>query len=183
MENFKTYLRALEPGDWQMINNWHNDDEVFINTMANKYFISTERDKKWSRDLMVKDSDSIFWAICLKENDKMVGSTSLINIDLRNKKAFVGGINIDKPYQDLKLGFDAFDQVLNYCFNELGLNKLLSAVLDTQEITSHGLRKYGFKQESVLREEIYKLGKFHDVIVFSFLAEEYQEMIKIRSRI
>lgn len=182
MSNFKTYLRALEPGDWQLFNKWHNDDEVFMHTMANKYFISGERDKRWSKELMVKDSDSIFLAVCLKENDIMVGSTSLINIDLRNKKAFVGGINIDKPYQDLKLAFDAFDQVLEYSFNELGLNKLLSVVLDTQEITAHGLRKYGFKEESVLREEIYKLGKFHDVIVFSFLASEYREMIQRKNK-
>jgi RimJ/RimL family protein N-acetyltransferase len=113
----------------------------------------------------------------------MIGSTSLINIDLRNKKADIGGITIDKKYQDLKLGFDAFDQVLDYSFNELGLNKLSSGYLDSQMITAHGLKKYGFVEELLLREEVYKLGKFHNVVVVSFLASEYRAaMEKVNPR-
>jgi len=174
MSKFKTYLRALEPGDLIYINEWHNDETFFTYTMANKFYISTERDKIWIKNLMTKDSDSIFWVICLRETDEMIGSTSLINIDLRNKKAYVGGITIDKKYQDLKLGFDAFDQVLDYSFNELGLNKLSSGYLDSQLISAHALKKYGFVEELLLREEIYKLGKFHNVVVVSFLASEYR---------
>ncbi len=175
MKNYRTYLRAIEPGDWSLLNKWHVDEEVYQTTMANKFFISPERDKTWANNLMINNSDSIFWAICLCDTNEMIGCTSLVNIDQLNKKAYIGGITIDQQFQDLKLGFDSFDQVLDYAFNELVLNKLSSGYLVSQMKTAHGLRKYGFKEEFRLREEIYKLGKYHDVIVVSFLSSDFKD--------
>ncbi len=173
MSQMKTYLRAYEPSDWSLLNKWHNDENVFSNTMANKYFISSERDKVWAKNTMIKDSENIFWAICFCDNDEMIGSTSLLNIDLRNKKANIGGITIDQKYQDQKYGLEATFQVFEYAFNELGLNKISAAFLDTQTITAHGAKKFGFVEELRLREEIYKLGRFHDVIVASLFASVF----------
>lgn len=174
MSNKKTYLRALEPSDYEIINKWHNDEKIFSRTMANKFFISTERDKEWVKKLIMDDSNFLFLAICLKETDEMIGNLSLTNIDLRNRKAYIGGINIDQKYQNQKLGFDAFDQFLDYAFLEMGLNKLNTGYLDSHKVTAYSLSRYGFVEELRLREEVYKLGKFHDVIVVSLLASEYK---------
>jgi len=174
MSEKKTYLRALEPTDYEIINKWHNDEKIFSRTMANKFFISTERDKAWVQKLIMDDSKVMFLAICLKETDKMIGSLSLVNIDLRNRKAYIGGITIEQEYQHQKLGFDAFDQFLDFAFLEMGFNKLNTGYLDSHVVTAYSLKKYGFVEELRLREEVYKLGKFHDVIVVSLLASEYK---------
>ena len=123
MKEYKTYLRAIEPEDIEKINEWHNDEKIFSRTMGNKFFISLERDKAWAKKIMMDDSKVIFWAICLKDSGQMIGSTSITDIDLRNRKAYVGGITVQQEYQNQKLGFDAFEQVLNYCFYDLGLNR------------------------------------------------------------
>ncbi|NJO91552.1 MAG: GNAT family N-acetyltransferase, partial [Chloroflexia bacterium] len=96
MNDYKTYLRAVEPEDIEKINKYHNDEKVFSSTMANKFFISLERDKVWAKNIMFDDSKANYWSICLKENDRMIGFTSLINIDLRNRNAYVGGITVDQ---------------------------------------------------------------------------------------
>lgn len=169
-----TYIRALELDDCRKINKWHNDESIFSTIMANKYFISYERDKRWIQKLIMEDKQMIFWAICLNETHEMIGFTSLIEIDLLNKKAKVGGLTIDPYYQNQKMGYDAFDQVLDYAFLELGLNKISAGYLDSQKITEKSLNRYGFITESRLRQEIYKLGRFHDVVVASLLANEYK---------
>ncbi len=173
MNEYQTYLRAVEPEDIEKINQYHNDEKVFSSTMANKFFISLERDKVWAKNLMLDDSKAVYWSVCLKENDNMIGFTSLINIDLRNRKAYIGGMTIDREYQNKKLSLDAIEQVFNYGFHELGLNKISTGYLETHRVTEISLRKFGFVKEMLLREEVYKLGKFHNVIIASLLASEY----------
>jgi RimJ/RimL family protein N-acetyltransferase len=176
MNDYKTYLRALEPEDIEKINEYHNNETVFSRVMANKFFISLERDKAWAKKLMMDDKEAIYWSICLRENDKMVGYTSLINIDLRNRKAYIGGVTIDQEYQNQKLAQDAYEQVFNYGFYELGLNKMNTGYLEDHIVSEIIFMKFGFVKEMLLREEIYKLGKFHNVVIVSVLSSEYKRL-------
>jgi hypothetical protein len=45
MQDRKLYLRAFEPDDYQKINAWRRDEEVYRLAGGNKYFVSSERDR------------------------------------------------------------------------------------------------------------------------------------------
>ncbi len=173
MSGYKTYLRALELDDYIKINEWHMDERVYERITSNKFFIAKARDKEWIKKVILDDTKSMYWAICLKENNEMIGYSSIDNIDWRNRKANIGGITIGPEYQNLRLGYDAFDQILTYIFNELGLNKLYTSYLENHIATSRSAKTFGFKVEIFLREEVYKLGKYHNVIIASLLKREY----------
>ncbi|MEN8121646.1 MAG: GNAT family protein [Bacteroidota bacterium] len=173
MIKYKTYLRALELDDYIKINKWHQEYKIYSRVTGNKYFIAKARDKEWVKSVVLHDSNKKYWAICLKENDEMIGYFSVIDIDWRNRKANIGGITIGQEYQNLRMGHDALDQVLKYVFNELGLNKLYTTYLENHIVTGRGIKKFGFKEEVLLREEVYKLGKYHNVIIASLLRKEY----------
>ncbi|MFN8258882.1 MAG: GNAT family protein [Bacteroidales bacterium] len=174
----KTYLRALEYKDLDKLNEWHNDELIFPYITANKYFISKARDEKWIRHVMLNDSNNLYLAICFKETDEMIGYTSLLDIDYRNSKAIVGGWTMDRTYQRRQIGVDAWLQYLSMAFNDFGLNRLVTAYLESNIVTARHMKTHGFKVESILREEVYKAGKYHNVVVVSILSSEYKEKEK-----
>ncbi|OQY05516.1 MAG: hypothetical protein B6I20_01160 [Bacteroidetes bacterium 4572_117] len=176
MAKHEIYIRALEIGDYANINRWHKDEKVFSTITSNKYFISLARDKVWMEKLVLGGSNSMYWAICLKETDEMMGYMSLHNIDWRNRKSDVGGITIGREYQNLGLGLAAMDVVLQYIFNDLGLRKLFATYLESHPITWHAIKRFGYKEEILYRESIYKLGKYHNVIGASLLKKDYKTL-------
>jgi len=116
----------------------------------------------------------MYWVVCLKKSGEMIGYMSLFNIDWRNRKADIGGITIGREYQNLGLGLVSIDIVLKYIFNDLGLRKLFARYLESHLVTTARIiRKFGYKEEILFRDEVYKLGKYHNVIGASLLKRDF----------
>ena len=171
------FLRAFEPDDLQLINKWHNDDDINSLTCGSRYFVSSIYDKKWLEDKMLNNSKNVYCAICEKETGNMVGYVSLNDIDYRNSKAAWGGIIIGNE-QNRNKGYasNATFLILQYAFEELGLNKVTGYWLESHKASLLIGQMFGFKKEGMLRQEVFKNGVFNDVVVMSMLKEEYNLM-------
>jgi RimJ/RimL family protein N-acetyltransferase len=62
--------------------------------------------------------------------------------------------------------------VLHYAFGPLGLNKVSLDVLEYNERAIRVYERLGFRPEGIHREDVYKEGRFVDVIRMSILARE-----------
>jgi UDP-4-amino-4,6-dideoxy-N-acetyl-beta-L-altrosamine N-acetyltransferase len=62
---------------------------------------------------------------------------------------------------------------LNYAFNELGLHKVCGRALDYNERSIRFHRALGFKQEGVLRDQHFDGVRYHDVVCFGLLHDEW----------
>ncbi|MBN1217141.1 MAG: GNAT family N-acetyltransferase [Candidatus Lokiarchaeota archaeon] len=172
--NYRIYLRAFEFDDLLLLNKWRNDDEIYKFTGGNKYFISTEYDKKWIEKKIFNKQSNIYLAICLKENNDLIGYLSIINIDYRNRKAEWGGIIIgEKAMQNKGLATEAGHLMLKYIFEEINLNRFYGFWLDNNKASLKMAEKLGFKREGLLRSSVYKLNSYHDQVIMSILKEEY----------
>lgn len=85
-DNFRVYLRALEPDDYKTSIKWRNNDEIWNMLGGPKYFVSEAYETKWLEDAIFSSSN-ISLAICLKENDKYIGNAYITDIDWINKSA------------------------------------------------------------------------------------------------
>ncbi|MDZ7821463.1 MAG: GNAT family N-acetyltransferase [Candidatus Marinimicrobia bacterium] len=110
----KIFLRALEPDDYQVTFKWRSDKKISNMIAGNKFFISKEREKLWVEAKSINDKDGIYLAICLKENQQMIGYCSIINIDLKNLKAELGGTIIGEKEQ---WGKGMEQKHKSYCLN------------------------------------------------------------------
>lgn len=165
------FLRAFEFGDLSFLNSLRNDEEIFLNTCGNKYFISSEYDRKWIEDKIFNNQFQIYLAICLTGSNEIIGYLSLNNIDYRNRKAEWGGIIIAKKYANKGYANDAAILLIKFVFEELGLHKLYGYVLEKHAISIHLLEKLGFINEGLIHDFIFKNNKFHNVIFVSLLKE------------
>lgn len=173
----KVYLRAFEPSDLKLINNWHNDDEINLLTTGRRYFVSSEYDKKWLENKMLDNNSQVYCAICETETDNMIGYTGLSEIDYVNRKAFWGGLVIgDKASRSKGYATSAAIQILSYGFFELGLNKIWGYWLDDHKTAFFTTgQMLGFVKDGLLRQDVFKGNKFHDVYIMSLLKSDFEK--------
>jgi RimJ/RimL family protein N-acetyltransferase len=173
----KVYLRAFEPEDYKLINAWRNDDEIYKLTDGNKNFVSSERERKWVEQKIQSDSTELYLAIALKANHEMIGYVSLSDIELRNGRAEWSGIVIGpNEYRGHGYASQAIYLLLEYAFDELRLHRVSGSLLDDHKVSQFTARMMGFVPEGVLRDYVYKGGKYHDVLIMSMLREGFEHL-------
>ena len=159
IENFRVYLRAFESDDYKTTIKWHNDNEIWDMVGSPKYFVSMEYEKKWIEDA-IWNKDQIKLGICVKENNELIGFCSLIKINLVNGSAEISIMIRDNQYWGKGLGSEVILLLSDFAFSERGFNRIWALILENNIASRRMCEKCGYKTEGVLRQSIYKNGKF-----------------------
>jgi Acetyltransferases, including N-acetylases of ribosomal proteins len=151
---------------------------------------------RWDKDVMdflihdpisQKDQDNWFnglkktdlsMTIFLKEvNGKIIiGTIGLYQINYRHQRA-VWRIRLDPAYQKKGYAKESINMLLDYGFNTLNLNKIISdSFADNDAIVKLTL-KLGFKEEGLLKNHYFHKGKFRDAIQFGLLRDDFNKNI------
>ena len=170
------YFRTFEENDADLIYQWMNDDELKkLSTGLNRRMCRDEA-LEWVKARMRHNNYQVFWAICAKDTDKMIGYACLTDIHYINSSANFSGVIIgDKKYQDGMAWIETYLFVYEYAFERLNLNRLYGSAIDNHK-TTMAMRKAMFKtREGVMRQAAFKNGKYYDVSMSSILRDEYFE--------
>ncbi|MCH5270284.1 MAG: GNAT family N-acetyltransferase [Lachnospiraceae bacterium] len=167
-------LRAVEETDFDLLFCLINEPRIENMTVGFHLPVSSAEQKKWMQNYSNSMTD-IRLMIEL-DNGNTIGMVMLNDIDYKNGSASIGykisASSHDRIRGDMQ---DAIAGMLNYAFNELRLNCVISAVLDYNVFSLKLMKKMHFTQEGILRKRIYKNGEFHDLIAFSILRSEFEE--------
>jgi len=169
--NKNIYLRAFELDDYKLLNKWRNNEKMYQLTCGNKYFISSVYDRKWVENKIFNKEKDIYLAICLNENDQLIGYTSINEIDHRNFRAKWGGIMIDPAHNGKGVATEVGEIVIDHVFNELGFKRLHTNILEEHGASLRLVEKLGFKKEGFLRSSVFKMGKFHNEVILALINE------------
>lgn len=173
------YLRLLEPEDYEMTHLWRDNYKMQKMTCGPVRFISKEMEKNWAQSKSLNNISEVYLAICLVENDKMIGWISINDVDYRNQKCKCDGIVIgDKQHQDGMAAFEAGKLMLKYVFDELNMNMVRGACLREHVFSRANMEAKFFVLEGIERDAIFKGGKFHDVFHYALSREEYCQHIE-----
>lgn len=169
----KIYLSPLSKDDISdEYISWLNDSEVCSENSHAVYPNTYEATLAYVESAG-KNKTEIIFAIKWKKNDKHIGNISVQKIDPVNRSAETAIIIGDKKYWNKGVGSEAYGLIINYGFNTLNLNRISSG----QTITNKGMinvcEKNGMKKEGILREVLFKNGKYTDAVIYSVLAKEY----------
>jgi RimJ/RimL family protein N-acetyltransferase len=175
--DFRVYLRALEPDDYQTSIKWRNDDEIWSMIVGQKYYVSEYYEKKWVEDLIINNSQKLTLAICLKESHEHIGYVYLFNIDYKNRVASFGKLIGKKECWGKGYGQEATMLMLYHAFYVLGLIRVEARQLLTNKGSIRVNEKCGFKTEGILRKAIFKDGKHLDLNLMSIIREDFDEIL------
>ncbi|EGK14681.1 spermidine N1-acetyltransferase [Desmospora sp. 8437] len=103
----------------------------------------------------------------------MIGTIAVYGINWHHRYAHVG-ISLDPKVHNQGCGTDAMRILLRFIFEEMNLNKVKLEVFEFNPPAIRVYEKCGFRREGRLREEIFRYGRYHDVLVMGLLQEEHR---------
>ncbi len=166
-------LRAPEFSDLERNTRWINDREV-TRFLQMRYQMSGLAEEEWLRDLCSKpiSFERAFFAIEAKDGAH-IGNTNLFNASAENRSAELGIMIGEKEYWSRGFGTDALVTLARFGFDEMNLNRIQLTVYDFNERAQAAYRKAGFVEEGRLRQAMYRVGEYHDIVVMGLLRDEF----------
>ena len=169
LEYKKCNLRPIQEKDLKQILAWRNSESIRT-MMFNEHLISWEEHLAWFQTLEKNESVQ---SLLFEYNETPYGQVNIRNIDKLHQRCYWGFYigNTQAPKgSGLAMGYLAID----YVFNQIGVHKLCSEVLDYNEISRKYHMKLGFEEEGRLRQHIVKQGFFYDVICLAMFSHNWQ---------
>lgn len=168
----RLYLRAFEPEDYKTIIRWRRDEDINNMLGGPKYFFSEENEKKWVLKA-IEDPVNIKLAVCTIEGDIHIGNVYITDINYINRSCHSHILIGEKSYWGSGYATEAMTLLIDFMFNERGMNRIVANVLEDNIPSIKMHEKCGYKREGLLRQAIYKNGKFQNQIVLALLKEDY----------
>jgi len=167
----RIYLRAIELSDKEVLLDIINDEVTEHELGGWSFPVSGLNQEEWIKSL--KPNDSILRCmIGKKEDDKAIGTVILSDIDYKNGTAEIH-IKLGNQTRSKGFGTETVNLISSYAFNELRLNCVYAHVNDYNEKSQKLFEKCGFKEDGILRDRIFKKGKYHSVHIYSLLKGDF----------
>lgn len=174
IEGERVYLRMMEMEDVPYKVHWVNDPEVRKSLLFPNFPVSKAATQNWLAKAALDPSRKDLM-ICLKSDDSAIGFAGLKGIDIKNWKAESYLCIGVKEYWGKGLGYEVKKLILDYGFNELGLNKIYSYHLADNAAMIRINLKLGGMREGVMREDVFSGGVFLDRVIVSVLKKDFYQ--------
>ena len=169
----KVKLRAYKKEDIVLAQQYLNDAETKrLLSPGVPYPFTLEEETKWFEKISA-NNDNYSFAVETLEESKYIGGCGVNGLDWKNSIATVGIFIGDKNYWGKGYGTDAMKVLLKFIFEQMNINKVKLFVYSFNERAVKSYEKSGFKREGVLRQEMFRDGKYNDEYVMGILKDEY----------
>ena len=127
--------------------------------------------------LAAKTAGQMIWVTILKRENRVVGSTRLIDVDLRHRSVEIGHTWISPQWQGAHVNPEAKLLQLRYAFEDLGLNRVAFKTHHENLQSQAALRKLGAVYEGTFRNHyIMPDGSLRHSVWFSITREEWPQV-------
>lgn len=168
-------LVAFGPEYFDAVRRWRSDPEV------TRYWITQampDQDaiRAWYEQNLA--CGALVWAVI--KGGEPVGYVTLFDLDDVNRKAELALMIGERSAWDQGLAKETLRIVLEHAFapvasDGLGLNKVYLAVFAENVAARRAYRSSGFREDGILREDMFRAGVWHDQVLMSVLAREFNE--------
>ncbi len=134
------------------------DVELLINIMTERY----------DKDLPTR------WVIFHKGDKKVIGICGFYDYVPMYARAELG-YALSRAYWGKGLGTEAAQAVVDFGFKNMNLNRIEATCDPENRASSHILEKVGMKYEGILRQHIFKDGKYCDRKMYAILRSDWAE--------
>ncbi|HSQ90256.1 GNAT family protein [Romboutsia sp.] len=164
----KVCLRAYKEEDISIASKFVNDKELKKLLVTTIPFPMTYwEEEEWIKSQKSNNEGTYNFAIEDIETNKYIGGCGIQNVNWLARVATVGIMIGDKNYWGRGYGTDAMKVLINFIFNDMNINKIRLGTFSFNERAIKSYEKCGFKVEGVLKDEIFKDGKYYDEIIMS----------------
>lgn len=166
----KVYLRAMNEEDIPVLTQHINDEETNV-FLTVTHPMSPNQEIAWLRQAEADDSQVTF-AIVAKESNELIGTIGLHHIHPVHHTA-TAGCALLKGNWSKGYGSDALKLLLEYGFGTLNLRKINAGAWNFNKRSIALQKKFGFREEGVLKAQRYRNGEYVDEVLLSLFKEDF----------
>ena len=160
-------FNKITKNDLKTLQRWRNSSEVWpYNTQY--ILLNMINQKQWYDQNIQKNSDRIMFMVTNKIGES-IGVCGLIHMNPKDKNASVAIIIGEKKYHNKGLGIEILQLLVNYGFTKIKLHRIEAEIFAYNQISVHLFKKMNFKQEVIMRDSLWRQGKWWDVYTFSLI--------------
>lgn len=165
-----TYLRPIEKADAPLFVAWLNDPEV--SRFTQQYLPLNLRQEEEYLARLYQDKENVILGIVERATDRLLGAAGFHQIDWRNRQTGFGIVIGAKDAWGKGHGAETTRLMLRYAFATLNLHRVWLRVYSFNERAMRCYEKVGFQREGVLRQDVFRDGRYWDTIMMSVLRDE-----------
>lgn len=167
-------LRELSRVDLAEINRWRNEPCAVDRLGSPFRYVDGEVDSAWFNSYLSSRASNVRLAVCDDASGQLLGLVYLLNIDLCSRNGELSIWIPDARHRGRGIGSFAMQGMLRHAFQDLNLHRVWLRVLAGNETAIALYRKFGFREEGVHREAVFKDGRYQDMLQMGILAPEYR---------
>lgn len=159
-------LRAFDNGDLMKSLSYVNDYEIMRGAYSGILYPSTVEDEAQYLSGQTSRSQGAYqFAIETLEDHAFIGKCGFTAISWKNRLGEIAIMIGDPAMHGKGYGTDAVKLLCDLGFDEMNLHKIKVEVLVFNQAALRCYEKCGFIREGTLRDQVFREGKYHDVIV------------------
>jgi RimJ/RimL family protein N-acetyltransferase len=172
----RIYLRPLQKSDAKVLVEWaRRETEPFWSNGRSMPSVTSVQ--SWFKGLQKEEpQDWVRFAVCLRENDEIIGAVGVDGIDYQNRCAESESEIFRPDYRGGGYGSEAKHLLFDYAFNTLGLHSLQSWVFFPNTRSAAALRKQGYKDAGREHWLLMVDGGFQNFGTYDLLADDWRAM-------
>jgi RimJ/RimL family protein N-acetyltransferase len=168
-------LRAVEPEDWQIFNQWDLDSDTARDCYWVPFPKSQEAARKWALDTsLAAPEGDVFRFVIENLEGEFVGTINTHDCN-PHSGTFKYGLAIRREHQRRGYAWEAIRLVLRYFFQELRYQKVTVDIYAFNEASIKLHEKLGFQHEGRLRRMVFSRGEYYDSLTLGMTREEFEE--------
>jgi RimJ/RimL family protein N-acetyltransferase len=169
----KVVMRAFQTEDLPYLHAWLNDPEAtFYMTYGQRPTTLAQAQQFIEKQLA--DTANVVFILCEKERGQPIGLAGLYDMEDVPKRGeyriFIG----DKTHWKKGIGTEVAQLLTWHAFDRLNLHRLFLGVNAENVGAVKSYEKAGFKIEGTLRDEMYRNGRYYNMIRMAVLRPEYE---------
>ncbi len=170
-------LRQLMPDDDEAVFGIRGDYQVTKYNIGDAYTdIREARTLIYNIKTEFDNHKAIRWGITVNPNHQVVG---MVGYNYWNRQDHRASLGFDLRQDHWRRGImtEAVHATLDFGFTQMGLNRMEADASIYNVGSIKLLRKTGFIQEGIQREQYYEDNNYHDLALFALLKREWQSTL------
>lgn len=165
-------LRATEESDATNMYRWINDWET-VQYLGSRYPRTLQFEREWATKGDPSYGNAQFIIETLADS-KSIGWLGLHDATPENRCAGLGIAIGERAFLDGGYGTDAMRVACRYGFDMMNLHRIELDVYDWNPRAIRVYEKVGFRKEGVIRDGMFRMGRWHDLVCMSLLKGELE---------
>lgn len=168
-------LRRLVMEDADRMFEVKSDPEVTF-LYGEKPHRTVEDTKRWAQECLeaMAKHEVMIWSIVTGSSGSVIGTVCFWHFQPANHCAELG-YELHPNHWKRGIMTEALVPVLRFGFDAIGLNRIEAVPLAINEASRSLLRRFGFKEEGVLRQRVQHDGHYYDEVFYSLIEKEWRQ--------